>query len=78
MLEHVVGLDCFVALPDQLEHPATQIGKPCAAPRAQRRGFAERIVDAALVVVVGREIVVGQAHGIGHSGSPPAGFVVML
>ena len=65
-LEHVVSLDRLVPLPDQLEHPAPQIGEPGAAPRAQRRRLAERVVDAALMVVVGREIVVGQAHGIGH------------
>ena len=71
LVQQIVGLDRRVALPDQLEHPAAQRGEPRAAPRAQGRRLAQRIVDAARMVVIA-----GGGSGGGMAALPAAATVL--
>ena len=51
--EQIVGLDRRVALPDELEHAATQAGQTRAAAGAQLARPIQSGVDACAVVVIG-------------------------
>jgi hypothetical protein len=57
-----------VAAPDQLQHQLPNRGQPLAALTAELARTGERLVDTALMVVIGRERECVSQHGVVASG----------
>ena len=74
LLENIVGAHGLVPAPDQLEHPAAQLGQAQVAPRAKFARRRNRRCDAAVVVVaVNLEGAEDGVRNVGLLGSSSSG-----